>query len=141
MAFSLHAQNNLLDQNSRGHNQRIEQLHEARMKLLMQSLNLSDTQKTPFKDLYEQYSDSRSKVFRGFAEKYHGQNLTEEQAKARIYDGFDVSEKLLNVQRDYTEKFLKIISPKQLNKMFRMEKVMSSKLMERHLQEEEKQGQ
>ena len=84
------------------------------------------------------YEVSQMFVMKEFKEKYNKPELSEEETKEKIYTGFDVSQKLLNNKRTYADRFLKVLTPKQLEKMFEMEKRMGRRIMDKKHQEEEK---
>ena len=57
--------------------------------------------------------------------------MTDEQAKTKLYQNFELGQALLDNRKVYTEKFLKIISPKQVMKLFEEERKMRQQYMNR----------
>jgi len=113
------------------HEERIESLHEARMNYLLKNLNLKNNQEEGFKNVYKEYEKSRSEIFKDFKQKFGKKDLTEEETREKIYEGFDLSEKLLENQRAYADKFLQVISAVQLDNMFRLEKLIGMSIMQK----------
>lgn len=112
--------------------------HKARVDILVKNLELNENQEKAFREVYKDYEESQMYVMREFRNKYNKAELSEEETKEKIYTGFDVSQKLLNNKRIYTDKLLKVLTPKQLDKMFEMEKRLGRKIMDKKHQEEEK---
>ncbi|WP_176589977.1 hypothetical protein [Elizabethkingia argenteiflava] len=108
---------------------RMNNYFSARMAILKESLGLSEEQKAPFSQIYSDYEESQMFVIREYKEKFGRKDLSQEETRERIYRGFDVSQKLLNNKRTYADRFLKVLTPKQLEKMFEMEKRMGKKIM------------
>ena len=118
--------------------ERMNDYHKARVDILVKNLELNENQEKAFREVYKDYEESQMYVMKEFRNKYNKPELSEEETKEKIYTGFDVSQKLLNNKRIYTDKFLKVLTPKQLDKMFEMEKRLGRKIMDKKHQEEEK---
>ena len=65
--------------------------------------------------------DDIMKKFKSDIEK---DSLTEQEAIEHIRKGLDVAQKLLDMRKEYTDKFLKVLTPNQVLKMNRVEKDM-----------------
>ena len=124
--------------NTENHEERMKDYHEARVDILIKNLGLTDSQQEAFRSVYKDYEVSQMFVMKEFREKFDRKDLSEEETKERIYTGFDVSQKLLNNKKTYADRFLKVLTPKQLEKMFEMEKRLGRKIMDKKSQEEEK---
>ncbi|MCL1667552.1 hypothetical protein M2T82_05700 [Elizabethkingia ursingii] len=118
--------------------ERMNDYHQARVDILVKNLGLNDNQEKAFREVYNNYEVSQMFVMKEFKEKYNKPELSEEETKEKIYTGFDVSQKLLNNKRTYADRFLKVLTPKQLEKMFEMEKRMGRRIMDKKHQEEVK---
>ena len=132
-------QSNLTSSNRpQGHEERMKDLHEARVDVLVKNLGLSGDQEQQFRAIYNDYEESQMNIMKEFKSKFDNRNATDGEAKERIYIGFDVSQRLLNNRKQFADKFLKVISPLQLEKMYEMEKRMGKRIMEKRTQEEGK---
>ena len=58
-------------------------------------------------------------------------NLSDEEATRRLNQSFDVGQQLLNNRRTYADKFLKILTPQQVLKLFQTEGKMREKLLDK----------
>lgn len=117
--------------NAPTHQNRIEHLQEARVNFLVNKMKLSGTQEQEFRSLYSEYENSRSEILKSFRSKFSREDLSEEEARKKIYEGFDLSEKLLENKRSYADRFLKIVTAVQLDEMFRLEKAIGRHVMEK----------
>lgn len=116
--------------------QNIEKFKLAKEDMIVKELGLTEKQETEFRALYKEYDRDEvalMKSFRGGMGKPTENNLTDQQAKEKIYESFVIGQKLLDNKKMYAEKFLKIISPNQLLKMFQTERMIHHKLREKEM--------
>ncbi|MDO4224647.1 MAG: hypothetical protein Q4C75_02005 [Bergeyella zoohelcum] len=106
--------------------EKIKMFREMQIQMMLKKLNLSAEKQTPVKVLLEDYFAERDAVFKQFKNKESDENLTNEEALKRIKTGFDTAQKLLDVRKIYTDKFLKELSPQQVIRLHKMEKEMMS---------------
>ena len=59
------------------------------------------------------------------------ENLSDEEAKVKLEQSFEVGQQLLNNRKVYAEKMQKIISPQKVLKLFQSEGMMRDKMNER----------
>ena len=58
------------------------------------------------------------------------ENLSDAEAKKMLNQSFDLGQQLLNNRKVYADKFLKILTPQQVLKLFNQEGRMREKFME-----------
>ncbi|RQP14490.1 MAG: hypothetical protein EAS48_01550 [Chryseobacterium sp.] len=111
--------------------QKMEQFRDAKTDVIVTQIGVQPEKQGEFRDLYQQYDKSQSSIAQEFNDGLDPREMTDDQAKEKIYKGFDISQKLLNNKKNYTEKFLQVITPRQLYHMYQTEKRMGRKVMER----------
>lgn len=112
--------------------------NEQRALHMSQILGLNDQTSSKFTVVYEQYRQemqtARQKHPRIKAEK--GKNgegkarLTDEQVKKNIENSFALSQSILDIRKKYYKEFLKILTPRQIERMYELEKKDGEKLRE-----------
>lgn len=110
----------------------MKEIQEYKIKFLAQEMELKDNQKKEFADIYVKYDDERMKNFRDIRqlEKKLNSNSTEQEYK-EINDKL-ASSRLRDVEleKEYNEKFSKVLTPKQIYKMKDAEEKFRRKMMD-----------
>lgn len=97
---------------------------KVQVQRMMAELNLSTEKKEEAQKLFEGYLEKRDDIMRKFKPDTDKDNLTEQEAMAHIRKGLNVAQELLDMRREYTDKFLKVLTPNQILQMSRLEKDM-----------------
>lgn len=91
-----------------------------KLKVLKEALMLSDDQYAQFKPIYEQY--------RAAIKPYHhrkcrcdNDSLTDKEIKACLESSFDNAIAMATVKKQYVSKFAKVLSMRQVEKLYSME--------------------
>lgn len=124
------------EQNDNRHGQRnfdpekMAQMHAQRT---AESLSLNEEESAAFIPMYIEYS----KEFREVNQKYRLQRVDREKfsdadADALIRNNFKKSRAILDLREAWYEKFLAVLSPMQLHKMFEQENNMGKSAAEMH---------
>lgn len=141
--FVLHAQNVEYDWKNMDPKQRKEAIQnlspEERKALLTQfknnmileSLQINPKDKTEFLNIYNEYLDNQKRIKNQFSHDFRTENLSDEEAKVKLEQSFEVGQQLLNNRKVYAEKMQKIISPQKVLKLFQSEGMMRDKMNER----------
>lgn len=110
----------------------MKEIQEYKIKFLAQEMELKDNQKKEFADIYVKYDDERMKNFRDIRqlEKKLNSNSKEQEYK-EINDKL-ASSRLRDVEleKEYNEKFSKVLTPKQIYKMKDAEEKFRRKMMD-----------
>ena len=91
---------------------------------------LNEAQGKQFMDLYH----ASNKTLHAIHQLYRsdrpaeGETLTDEQIEKRILDNFAQSRAILDVREQYYKEFRKILTPKQINKIFEDEKARRAEM-------------
>ncbi|QCX53141.1 hypothetical protein [Elizabethkingia sp. JS20170427COW] len=133
-------QNNLNpnNKNKPPHEQRIEELHKAKIDYITSELELSNEQRGNFETIYNNYDNSQRQLFSSFEKRVRLIPSNNQQAREKIFAGFELSQKFLDLRKSYAEEFLKVISPMQLDRFYKIEKKLSRKIQEKKHEKEEK---
>lgn len=115
------------------HHDRIDKIESARTAYLTQKMNLTADQAQKFWPLYNEFDAKRrdvkkqSRVFKGG----NLENLTDAQLKEGINTMFSIRQKELDLEKDYAEKFQKVISIRQLATMYKGEREFTKVLLQK----------
>ena len=119
--------NNTNAQNDNERRGRIAEFRARQTEQLIKDLNLNDEQKTQFEAVYKNYQEEliALRQERGQEASDQTQDLTDEQATARLQEVFDrqaqqiqQSQMRLDIQKKYCSEFSAFLTPQQLLKVF-----------------------
>lgn len=106
-----------------------EQIRQHQTSQMVHVLMLDDATASKFTPLYTQYLKDMMechKMKRSHSDKKvskkEKQELTDAEIEARIKNQFEVSQKMLDIRESYYDKFRKILSPKQILKVYETER-------------------
>lgn len=112
---------------------------------ISQILCLDDATAMQFSTLYAQYSQemraARQKYARTKPQKSKGDartQLTDDEIKANIEKSFALSQAIIDIRRKYYAEYLKILTPRQIERLFELEKKDGERLREMAKKEKEK---
>ena len=98
-------------------------------KLYVQTFNLAGEDSAKFVNTFQAYN----KQLRAIRLQYkpekpaEGKELTEEQVEKRIINSFEQSRAILDTREQFYKEFRKILSPKQINRIFKDEQARRAK--------------
>lgn len=101
-----------------------EQVIQLRTDKMVQTLMLDDATSAKFIPLYSQYLKEKM-ACRGMKSKHMGKDIdtkTDAEVDQMIQDNFAQSRKILDIREKYYAKFHKILTPKQIMKIYQVEK-------------------
>jgi len=112
--------------------------HGIKEDILIEKLRISKEKEEDFKNIFRKYEEELKSIIGESRNEYRSidkkEKLSDKEIKDRIYTRFGVYQKLLDHRKAYTDKFLKVLTPEQLEKMFEMERQMGRRAMERKYQ-------
>ncbi|SMO55716.1 hypothetical protein SAMN06265171_102581 [Chryseobacterium rhizoplanae] len=112
--------------------ERKELLKKFRNNMIMDNLNVDPGDKAEFTQLYNEYLDSQKQIKSQFNSSFDPETLTDEEAKAKLQQSFEVGQKLLDNRKKYAEKMQQVIPCQKVLKLFQSEKMMKDKMDERN---------
>ena len=110
-----------------------ERIQAARVTFLTEKMQLTPEQAQKFWPVYNEFHKKRRDLKRK-ARVFKGQDLdklTDAQLREGIKEMMDGKTKEAELEKSYSEKFLTVISPKQLATMYRAEKEFMKMLIKR----------
>ena len=99
--------------------------------MIMDNLNVDPEDKAEFTQLYNEYLDSQKQIKSQFNSNFDPETLTDEEAKAKLQQSFEVGQKLLDNRKKYADKMQQVIPCQKVLKLFQSEKMMKDKMDER----------
>ncbi|NIF05837.1 hypothetical protein F3J23_10310 [Chryseobacterium sp. Tr-659] len=111
--------------------ERKELLKKFRDNMIMDNLNVDPNDKAEFTQLYNEYIESQKQIKKQFDPNYDPETLTDEEAKAKLQQSFEVGQKLLDNRKKYADKMQQVIPCQKVLKLFQSESMMRDKMNER----------
>ena len=114
-------------------NERRERVEAAKIAFLTDKMELTSEQAQKFWPLYNEYETKRRELLKAYRSGYRQdvEELTEQEAKARIDGMFTTREKELALEQEYASRYIRVISYKQLIKLYRGERDFTKLLLKR----------
>ncbi|GGK79929.1 Spy/CpxP family protein refolding chaperone [Rufibacter glacialis] len=112
---------------------RIEKIESAKIAFITDKINLTGDQAQRFWPLYQEY-DRRKNELRQKSRSYRDEslsNLTDEQIEAGLQTRLSIRQRELELDKEYMDKYLRIITPRQLALFYRSEREFTKLLLER----------
>ena len=106
-------------------------LTQFRNNMVLDNLNVDPKDKTEFTEMYNEYLDSQKKIKNQFDSNFNPEVLSEDEAKVKLQQSFDVGQKLLDNRKKYAEKMQTVIPCQKVLKLFQSEGMMRDKMNER----------
>ena len=106
-------------------------LQKMKENIVIDDIDISADKQDEFKALYAEYQNNQKQIKEKFLVENNIGNLSAEEATRRLNQSFDVGQQLLNNRRTYADKFLKILTPQQVLKLFQIEGKMRDKLLDK----------
>lgn len=113
-----------------------EKMEARKIGFLTTKLNLDAEEAKRFWPIYNAYSDEmkqirQEKKERAREAKDRRDEITDAEVGELIQQRFEMEQQMLNVKRAYNEKFSKVISNKQLARLYRAEEEFKEELLRR----------
>lgn len=106
-------------------------LQKMKEDIVIDNLGIAQNQEEQFKALYTEYQNNQKQIKEKFSVGKNVQNLSNEEARKRLDQSFEVGQELLNNRRAYADKFLKFLTPQQVLMLFQTEGKMRDKVLEK----------
>ncbi len=138
LLFSLVISGNLFAQSREA----MRKIESARIALITERLDLTPEQAEKFWPVYREFSQKRMllrKELRNTRKYAERPDLTDEESRKLMTKALDIKQKELNLERDYTKRFQKVISMQQILQLRNAEKDFQQMLLRRLQRERQKQ--
>ncbi len=111
--------------------QRSKLMENAVVNMTIRNLMVPEEKQDAFKKLLKEYHESQKAIKDKFKPSFSKDNLSDADAKKTLEQSFELGQQLLDNRKLYADKFLKILTPQQVLKLFSQEKKMHEKMMQR----------
>ena len=121
-------------QQGRNRGRAMERIHAAKVAYVVDRLQITADQMAGFIAVYNEYDAEKTKCRKEAMGKYKGINPNDTDnstALQFVEDDLDYQQKVINIKRSYNDKFLKVISAKQLAELSPAEREFRMLLMDR----------
>jgi len=112
----------------------LQQIQDAKVSMITNRLKLTTEQSEKFWPVYNEFSEKRRELRRAqrriIMEKREG-GMTDRAALSNLKEIQELKQKEVNLEKEYHEKFLTIISPSQLAELQSAEKAFNDMLLQR----------
>jgi len=116
-------------------NPKQQRIHAAKMAYMVDRLQLTPEQSAAFVPVYNNYERDFRAVRAPFIKKYKLNEQEEEQqnmtVRQYVEDDLDYQQQVIELKRSYNERFLKVISSRQLADMYIAEREFKQVLVKR----------
>lgn len=106
-------------------------LTQFRNNMMIEMLNVPAQDKDEFTRMYTEYIESQNKIKSKFDSDFDPDKLSEEEAKQKLQQSFDVGQQLFENRKKYAEKMQTVIPCQKVLKLFQSEGMMRDKMNER----------
>ncbi|WP_019940325.1 Spy/CpxP family protein refolding chaperone [Dyadobacter beijingensis] len=112
----------------------IKRIQDAKVAIITNRLNLTPEQSTGFWPIYNEYAQKRREIHRAQRKiindkKAEGQN--DEAVLNNLKEVQDLRQKELDLEKDYQNKFLKVITASQVIELYKAERTFNDMLIQR----------
>jgi Spy/CpxP family protein refolding chaperone len=111
--------------------QRHQLMEDAAVMMAIKKLEVPAEKQEAFKKLLIEYTQSQKNIKNKFKADFSKENISDSEAKKLLTQSFQLGQELLDNRKIYADKFLKILTPQQVLKLFNHEGKMREKFMER----------
>lgn len=111
--------------------QRHQLMEDAAVIMAIKKLQVPAEKQDAFKKLLIEYNQSQKNIKNKFKEDFSKENISDAEAKNLLTQSFQLGQELLDNRKIYADKFLKILTPQQVLKLFSHEGKMRENFMER----------
>lgn len=109
----------------------MQRIHAAKMAYITDMMQLTEEQSAKFVPVYNEYEKELYSIRQSFFKKYNISQDDDVPSRIRIEDDLDYQQQVIELKRKYNDRFLKIISQKQLSDMYAGERAFRQELMQR----------
>ncbi|WP_229206002.1 Spy/CpxP family protein refolding chaperone [Dyadobacter fermentans] len=112
----------------------IKRIQDAKVAIITNRLNLTPEQSTGFWPMYNEYAQKRREIHRAQRKiindkKAEGQN--DEAVLNNLKEVQELRQKELDLEKDYQNKFLKVITASQVIELYKAERTFNDMLIQR----------
>lgn len=108
-----------------------EKLFNAKAQMMQEKLQLSEGQMKDFLSVYRDYNEAISKIIPPKPERPNaGEELTSDQAYAKVMQQLKFKKDILEVQEEYIGKLKSVLTPRQLMRFLKVEQTVQMNILD-----------
>ncbi|WP_210522031.1 hypothetical protein [Hymenobacter terricola] len=113
--------------------QRLGQLENAKIAFITTRVSLTQDQAQKFWPLYNEFSDRRRELNRSgrLLRRDVTEGMTDQQIRENFNQAFTMRQQELNLEKEYFEKFQKVVSLRQVAQLFQAERDFTKEVIKR----------
>jgi len=106
-------------------------LQKMKENIVIDDIDIAADKQDEFKNLYAEYQNNQKQIREKFIFDNNIDNLSDDEANRRLNQSFEVGQQLLNNRKVYADKFLKLLTPQQVLKLFQTEGKLREKVLDK----------
>ena len=110
-----------------------EALKQLKEDLVLSELQIPESQKDNFIEIYNDYQAKQRQIKNKFKAQRNYNEMTEDEANLELGNSFEVGQQLLDLRKEYAEKFNQVIKPQKVLQLFQTEGMMRNKMMKHQM--------
>lgn len=111
--------------------ERSQFMQTVKQDIFLEELDIPKESEAEFKEIFEQYTNNQKQIKDKFKGIVNIDKLSHDEAKQKLDESFEVGKQLLDNRKLYADKFLKILTPQQVLKLFQTEGKVRDKIMDK----------
>ena len=118
----------------------MQKIQDAKIAIITNRLNLSPEQATGFWPVYNEYSQKRKDIHRAqrkIINDKKAEGKTDDQVLNNLKEVQELKQKELDLEKEYQNRFLKVISASQVIELYKAERTFNDMLIQRLKQRQE----
>jgi Spy/CpxP family protein refolding chaperone len=112
----------------------MQRIQDAKIAIITNRLSLTPEQATGFWPVYNEYSQKRREIHRSqrkIINEKKAEGKTDEQVLNNLKEVQDLKQKELDLEKEYQNRFLKVISASQIVELYKAERTFNDMLIQR----------
>ncbi|MDC8105990.1 hypothetical protein ACNFU2_13960 [Chryseobacterium sp. PTM-20240506] len=111
--------------------ERKDLLKKFRDNMMLDNLNVDEKDKAEFTAIYNEYIDNQKQIKSQFNPDFDPDKMSDEEAKVKLQQSFELGQKLLDNRKKYAEKMQRVVPCQKVLKLFQSEWRMRDKMNDR----------
>lgn len=111
------------------HEEHMARILQYKQKQVLKALNLPEEKRKAFVPLYQAYQNKMMEIKHSFKPVKNPDAVSDQEAREDLEKSFKVGQALLDQRKVYAAKFLQILTPQQVIKIFQTEGLLRDKMI------------
>lgn len=111
--------------------ERNQLMQNIKENMAIEEINVPEAVQGEFRDIFNEYMSKQKDIKEKFRTDKKIEKMSAEEASGKLNESFTVGQQLLDNRKNYAEKFLKILTPQQVLKLYQMEGKFRDKMLDK----------